>query len=124
MKNRNHRYESRLGTAFVHMVTGDHSHVAYTEICSGEKADIAISVLLRAVSWFVDRGASVEHVLSKNGSAGKSHVWCGAYDHLGITPMKKLPLLPAPGEREDRAVPPHPRRRLGLRGAYSSETAQ
>lgn len=59
-KSRNHRYEPRLGTAFVHTVIDDHSRVAYAEIHADEKAQTAIGVLRRAVSWFADRGVSVE----------------------------------------------------------------
>lgn len=46
-KNRNQRYEPRLGTAFVHTVIDDHSRVAYAEICSDEKADTPSGVLVR-----------------------------------------------------------------------------
>ncbi|GMA23769.1 hypothetical protein GCM10025864_15280 [Luteimicrobium album] len=75
-KNRNHRHEPKLGTAFVHTVIDDHSRVAYAEIHADEKADTAIGVLRRAVSWFAARGVTVERVLSDNGSAYKSHAAC------------------------------------------------
>ena len=42
---RNHRWEPRVGTAFVHTVVDDHSRVAYAEICDDEKAATAIAVL-------------------------------------------------------------------------------
>lgn len=112
-------YEPNVGTAFLHTVIDDHSRVAYVEICADEKAVTAIGVLERAIAWFADRGVTVERVLSDNGSAYKSYAWrvlrlarClhGARDHTQTNPP-----LPAANQRQNRAFPPHPRRRLGLR---------
>ena len=107
-------YRPRIGTAFLHTVIDDHSRIAYAEICADEKAVTAIGVLQRAVAWFADRGVIVERVLSDNGSAYKSYAWRDACAELGITPETHPP-LPAADQREDRTIPPHPRRRLGLR---------
>ncbi len=86
-----------IGHAYVHTVIDDHSRVAYAEIHDDERADTAIGVLNRAVSWFAARGVTVERVLSDNGPAHPS---------------------PAPADqREDRTLPPHDGRRLGLREA-------
>ena len=68
----------------------------------------------RAVSWFADRGVTVERVLSDNGSAYRSHAWRDACAELAIKP-KEDPPLPAADQREDRTLPPHHGRRLGLR---------
>jgi transposase InsO family protein len=91
---RNHRYEPRIGTAFVHTVIDDHSRVAYAEIQGDEKAVTAISVLRRAVSWFAARGVTVERVPSDNGSAYTAHAWRDACADLGITPKKTRPYQP------------------------------
>ncbi|WP_353107643.1 IS481 family transposase [Gordonia sp. (in: high G+C Gram-positive bacteria)] len=99
---RNHRYEPRLGTAFVHTVIDDHSRVAYAEICSDEKAVTAIGVLRRAVSWFADRKVNIERVLSDNGSAYKSHAWRDACAELGITPKKTRPYRPQTNGKIER----------------------
>ena len=102
-----------IGTAFVHTVIDDHSRVAYAEIHDDETADTAIGVLQRAVSWFAARGVTVERVLSDNGSAYKSHAWRDTCTELGIS-VKTDPTPPATDQREDRTLPPHPRRRLGI----------
>lgn len=101
-KSRNHRHEPRLGTAFVHTVIDDHSRVAYAEIHANEKADTAISVLRRAVSWFADRGVSVERVLSDNGSAYKSHAWRDTCTERGITAKKTRPYRPQTNGKIER----------------------
>lgn len=102
LQSRNHRYEPRLGTAFVHTVIDDHSRVAYAEICSDEKAQTAIGVLRRAVSWFAARGVPVERVLSDNGSAYKSHAWRDACAELGITAKKTRPYRPQTNGKIER----------------------
>ena len=106
--------EPRMGIAYVHTVIDDHSRVAYAEICADETADTAIGVLRRAVAWFADRGVTVERVLSDNGSAYRSNAWAEACADLGITHQED-PALPTPDQRQDRTLPPHPGRRLGLR---------
>ena len=107
-------YQPLIGTAFLHTVIDDHSRVAYVEICADEKAATAIGVLHRAVAWFADRGVTVERVLSDNG--------CGLPVPRLARRLRRArhhpqthPALPAPDQRQDRTLPPHPGRRLGLR---------
>ena len=99
---RNARYEPRMGTAFLHTVIDDHSRVAYAEIRSDEKADTAIDVLRNAVSWFAQRGVTVERVLSDNGSAYKSYAWRDACTELGITPKRTRPYRPQTNGKIER----------------------
>lgn len=91
-----------MGRAFVHTVIDDHSRVAYAEIHSDEKAITAIGVLQRAVTWFADRGVTVERVLSDNGSAYKSHAWADACERLRITPKKTRPYRPQTNGKIER----------------------
>ena len=107
-------HEPRLGIGYVHTVIDDHSRVAYAEICANETADTAIGVLRRAVAWFADRGVTVERVLSDNGSAYKAKDWSTGLRRAGHHRQEDPP-LPTPDERQDRTIPPHPGRRLGLR---------
>lgn len=74
----------RSGTAFVHTVIDDHSRVAYAEICTDEKADTASGVLERAARWFVERGVTVERVLSDHGACYRSHTWRDTCTALAI----------------------------------------
>lgn len=118
-----------LGTAFVHTVIDDHSRVAYAEIHGDERADTAVGVLHRAVSWFAARGVTVERVLSDNGSAYRSGAWRDACTQLGITPKKTRPYRPqtngkierfhrtlAEGWAFARHYPTEPARRAALPG--------
>ena len=91
-----------LGRAYVHTVIDDHSRLAYAEICTDEKADTAIGVLRRAVTWFADRGVTVERVLSDNGSAYKAHSWHQACTQLGITHKRTRPYRPQTNGKIER----------------------
>jgi transposase InsO family protein len=90
------------GHAFVHTVIDDHSRVAYAEIHDDERADTAIEVLQRAVSWFADRGVRVERVLSDNGPAYRSHAWRHACTELGIKPKFTRPRRPQTNGKIER----------------------
>lgn len=96
-----HRSEL-MGHAFVHTVIDDHSRVAYAEIHDDETAATAIGVLQRAVSWFADRGVTVERVLSDNGSAYRSHAWRHACADLGIRPRFTRPRRPQTNGKIER----------------------
>lgn len=107
-------YEPNVGTAFLHTVVDDHSRVAYVEICTDEKAVTAIGVLERAVAWFADRGVTVERVLLRQRV------------RLQVLRMARRlrrtrhhaqadTALPTADQRQDRTLPPHPRRWLGIR---------
>lgn len=99
---RGREYRPLIGTAFVHTVIDDHSRVAYAEICTDETADTAIGVLRRAVTWFADRGVTVERVLSDNGSAYRSHAWRDACAELDITPKRTRPYRPQTNGKIER----------------------
>ena len=90
------------GHAFVHTVIDDHSRVAYAEIHDDERAETAIGVLRRAVSWFADRGVTVERVLSDNGPAYRSHAWRHACTDLSITPKFTRPRRPQTNGKIER----------------------
>ena len=111
----------KIGTAFVHTVLDDHSRVAYAEIHDDETAATATAVLRR-------RGGLVRRP--------RRHRRAGALgQRLGL-PLPPLarhlrrarhhpeadPPLPAPDQRQDRTLPPHPGRRLGLPPALPSES--
>ena len=95
-------YRPRIGTAYLHTVIDDHSRVAYAEICADEKAATAIGVLNRAVTWYADRGVTVERVLSDNGSAYVSHAWRDACADLGIAHKRTRPYRPQTNGKIER----------------------
>ena len=113
-KPKNAYSNPKMGHAFVHTVIDDHSRVAYAEVHDDETAVTATGVLRNAVAWFATRGVVVERVLSDNGSAYRSHLWRDVCAQLGDQ-AHPHPALPATDQRQDRTLPPHHVRRLGLR---------
>jgi len=101
-KERNRHHNPLIRHAFVHTVIDDHSRVAYAEIHDDERAETAIGVLQRAVSWFADRGVRVERVLSDNGSAYRSHAWRRACTGLDIAPKFTRPRRPQTNGKIER----------------------
>jgi transposase InsO family protein len=96
------RHHPLMGTAFVHTVIDDHSRVAYAEIHDDETAATAVGVLLRAVSWFADRGITVARVLSDNGPAYRSGLWRETCAGLGIKAKKTRPYRPQTNGKIER----------------------
>jgi transposase InsO family protein len=113
-KTRSRDSHPLIGTAFVRTVLDDHSRVAYAEIHDDERATTAVAALRRAVAWFAARGVHIERVLSDNGSAYRSRLWRDTCVELGVTHKRTRPPLPATDQRQDRTLPPHPGRRLGV----------
>jgi transposase InsO family protein len=93
---------ANLGIAYVHTVVDDHSRVAYAEICADEKAATAIGVLTRAITWFSQRGVTVERVLSDNGPCYRSHAWRDTCIALGITHKRTRPYRPQTNGKIER----------------------
>ena len=91
---RSARHDPNLGHAFVHTVIDDHTRIAYAEIHDDETAVTATAVMARAVSWYAERGITVERVLSDNGGCYRSALWLGLCDALGITVKKTRPYRP------------------------------
>jgi hypothetical protein len=112
-KPRNRHHNPKIGTAFVHTVLDDHSRVAYAEIHDDETAATAAGVLRRAVAWFADRGVVVERVLSDKRIVLPVVSVARRLPRAAHHPQAD-PALPAPDQRQDRAVPPNPRPGMGL----------
>jgi transposase InsO family protein len=105
-KPRNVFGDKQMGHAYVHTVIDDHSRIAYAEIHDDEKTKTAVAVLRRAMSWFTDRGVTVERVISDNGPAYKSDAWRDTCAELGIRAKRTRPYRPQ-NQRKDRALSPH-----------------
>ncbi len=59
-------------------------------------------MLLRAVSWFADRGVTVQRVLSDNGPAYKSKLWHQTCAGLNIKVKKTRPYRPQTNGKIER----------------------
>jgi transposase InsO family protein len=91
-----------IGHAFVHTVIDDHTRIAYAEIHDDETAATATAVLARAVTWYAERGITIERVLSDNGGCYRSASWLALCDSLDITVKKTRPYRPQTNGKIER----------------------
>ena len=88
-------------------VLGDHSRLAYVEICPDEKATTAVGVLQRAAAWFAERGITIERVLSDRGACYRSLALCDTCMSIGIIYKRTRPYRPQTNGKLER-FPPAP----------------
>jgi transposase InsO family protein len=91
-----------VGTCYLHTVIDDHSRVAYVEAHDDETKETAAAVLRNAVTWFAERGVTVQRVLSDNGGAYRSFLWRDTCAELGITPKRTRPYRPQTNGKIER----------------------
>ena len=66
------------GYAYLHHVIDDHSRLAYSEILDDERQETVVAFWIRAQAWFIDRGITVQRVLTDNGAAYRSKLFAAA----------------------------------------------
>ncbi len=59
-------HQTGVGDDYVHSAVDDHSRLAYSEICGGERAPTAAGFWTRASALFAARGIVVQRVLTDN----------------------------------------------------------
>jgi hypothetical protein len=102
-----------IGYSYLHTAIDDHSRLACTEILADERKETAAAFLARAHAWYAAAGITVERVISDNGACYRSTPWAATCAQPGITHKRTRPDRPL--QRQGRALPPHPGRRMGLR---------
>jgi Integrase core domain len=112
---RNQHYEAGLGYSYLHTALDDHSRLAYTEILPDERQDTAAAFLhrprlVRPPRHHHRTRHQRQRILLQIPALGR-HLRPAAHH------SQAHPALPAPDQRQSRTVPPHPRRRMGLRPA-------
>ena len=98
----------------MHIAIDDATRLAYAEVLTDEKATTAIAFLRRAIAFFSATACRSASCSTDNGSPYRSAVHAIACRPLGIRHLRTRP-LPAPDQRQGRALHPHHARRLGLR---------
>ena len=93
------------GWEYVHVCVDDATRLAYVEVLADERGATAVGFLRRAVAWFAERGITVERVMTDNGSAYVSTVHAARLPRARAPPPPH-PALPAPHQRQGRALHP------------------
>jgi transposase InsO family protein len=102
---RQHQHRHRgLGWEFVHVAIDDSSRMAYAEVLENERASTASSFLRRAVSWFADKGITVERLLTDNGSCYRANQFANLCQQLSLKHSKTRPYRPRTNGKAERFI--------------------
>ena len=72
------------GYDFIHAAVDDRSRLAYAEVLPDERKESASAFMTRAITFFADRGITVERVLTDNGSCYRSREFARTLTEAGI----------------------------------------
>jgi transposase InsO family protein len=99
-----------IGWEFVHVAIDDTSRLAYLEILRDEKGPTCVAFLERAITWFAERGVTVQRVMTDNGTGYLSKIHAAAITQLGIKHLRTRPYRPRTNgkacEHDRGAAPP------------------
>ena len=109
-----YRATYRAGWDDVHVAVDDTSRLAYVEILDDETGVTSVGFLRRAIAWFATHGVTVERVMTDNGTGYRSKIHADAVAELRHQAPPDS-ALPAPHQRQGRAIHQDPPDRVGLR---------
>ena len=109
----------QVGHEYVHVCVDDYSRLAYAEVLPDQKTTTAIGFLRRAVAFYRRHGIRVERRADRQRLRLRLDPACARLPQPRH-PALAHPALPTPDQRQGRALHPHARLRLGVRGIYRS----
>jgi transposase InsO family protein len=110
-----------IGWEALHVCIDDASRLAYTELLPDEKKESAVAFLGRALDWFARHGISVEHVMTDNGSAYRSHDFRAACAKAGLKHIRTRPYTPRTNGKAERFIQTSLREWAYARAYHSSD---
>jgi len=92
------------GWQYLHLAIDDHSRLAYAELLASESPADCVAFLRRAVSWYAERGITIERVLSDNGNGYRSFAWRDTCAELNIQRRYTRPRRPQTNGKAEALV--------------------
>jgi len=92
------------GWQYLHLAIDDHSRLAYAELLPSESPADCVAFLRRAVSWYADRGITIERMLTDNGNGYRSFAWRDACAELNIQRRYTRPRRPQTNGKAEALV--------------------
>ena len=111
----------RVGYRYIHSALDDRTRTLHTEMLGDETAATAAGFLERTVRKFNQAGIQTERVITDNGPRLPIRAVGPDLRPVGRQTQTHPP-LPAPDQRQGRALPPHPARGMGLHQALDVGT--
>lgn len=93
-----------IGWEVLHVAIDDASRLAYTELLPDERKESAAAFLGRALGFFKAHGASVERVMTDNGSAYRSRLFASRLAAAGIRHIRTRPYTPRTNGKAERFI--------------------
>lgn len=90
------------GYDFIHAAVDDRSRLAYAEVLPDERKESASAFMTRAITFFADRGITVERVLTDNGSCYRSREFARTLTEAGIGHRWTRPYRPQTNGKVER----------------------
>ncbi len=91
------------GFDYVHVAVDDHSRAAYAEVLTDERGATCAGFLLRAASWFAQRGVNVREVMTDNAlNYTRSHDMAAALAAVGAKHRRIKPHCPWQNGKAER----------------------
>lgn len=91
-----------LGYTHIHTAIDAYSRLAYSEFAGTENRDNCAAFLRRAVTWFSQRGITIEKILTDNGNGYRSLLWRDICAELDIKHRRTKPYHPATNGKVER----------------------
>jgi transposase InsO family protein len=91
-----------LGYAYIHSAVDAYSRLAYSEVLDAENRATCTNFLERAHAFFVDRGVSIERVLTDNGNGYRSHAWAALCSQLELAHTRTRAYRPQTNGKVER----------------------
>ncbi len=105
----------RVGYDYAHAIVDDHSRLAYVELHDDEKAPTVTGFVERALAFFAEHGIDCEAADDRQRLQLRQEPLTARAARPPRHPPPHHPALPAPHQRQGRALPPDDGPRVGLR---------
>jgi hypothetical protein len=98
-----------IGYDYIHSAVDDRSRVAFSQLLPDETGQTCARFLVEAAAFFADHGVRIQRVLTDTPRPTPSRSSSPRPPRAGH-PAQADPSLPAPDQRQGRAIQPHPAR--------------
>jgi len=98
------RLKRGIGYEFVHVCIDDATRLTYAEVLACQTWRSVVPFMVRALTWFRDRGVNVERVMTDNGSCYQSHAFQAFCSTIGMRHLRTRPYRRQTNGKAERMI--------------------